>query len=60
MSAYYCEECGQEVEACSHWYQSDLEPLLRDVDVLGSPGPFWYLVGGFVLLASATWGIFRR
>jgi hypothetical protein len=50
--SYYCEVCQKEVVACSHWYNwEDLEPLLRDVDVVGKLGIYWYIVGTVVVLS---------
>ena len=70
--SYYCEECGREVEAYGHWYDdwsdaeavADLEPLLKDIDVLGNPGFYWYIVGAASLLSlfavTAVWRLANR
>lgn len=46
------------------FYLEDLEPLLRDVDVLGSPGIFWTIVGTAAMLSlfavTAIWRLYYR
>ena len=42
------------------FYLEDLEPLLKDVDVLGSPGLFWTIVVTLVVLAAGAWMLYRR
>jgi len=41
-----------------------VEELLKDVDVLGKPGIFWYFVGTVTLLSSfvvgAVWRLWKK